>query len=68
MMKVLTAMNLAFSVKTKEGSNVIIWKSESKEQEEEVLARVGQYLFVRDICPELPLPTPNEPANPELSC
>lgn len=66
--KVLSAMNLAYSVKTKEGRNVIIWKSESKKQEEGVLARVSQYFFVRDICKELPLPTPNQPAKAELSC
>jgi hypothetical protein len=66
--KVLTAMDLAYSVKTKEGRNVIIWKSESKEQEKEILTRVSEYFFVRDICKELPLPTPGQPAKPELSC
>ena len=66
--RVLIAMNLAYSIKTKEGRNVIIWKSESKEQEQEVLNRVSQYFFVRDTCKELPLPSPDQPAKPELSC
>ena len=66
--RVLTAMNLTYSIKSKEGSNVISWKSESKEQEQEILNRVSQYFFIRDTCRELPLPTPDQPAKPELSC
>ena len=66
--RVLTAMDLSYSVKTKEGRNVVIWKSVNRKQEEEVHARVSQYFFVRDICPDLPLPTPDEPANPDIWC
>ena len=41
--RVLSAMGLTYSVKTKDGRNVVIWKSAGKEQEEEVLARVSHY-------------------------
>ena len=66
--RVLSAMGLTYSVKTKDGRNVVIWKSAGKEQEEEVLARVSHYFFVRDVCPNLPLPTPDQPADPNVWC
>jgi hypothetical protein len=66
--KVLSAMDLAFAVKNTENGTWIIWESESKEQEQEVMNRVSQYFFLKDVCKELPLPSPDQPAKPELSC
>ena len=65
---VLKAMEISFSEKaTPEGMH-ISWQSKSDTQFQEIQNRVSQYVFVKDACKNIPLPTPEAPAQSKLSC
>ena len=55
------------AVSSSEGVTVY-YQPVSPAQEQEVSNRVSQYTFVRDVCKQLPLPKPSDPAQEELSC
>ena len=68
LVQVLVALEKDYRMKVISGAETISWVPDSPEQEREVSGRVSQYIFVKEVCPKLPVPSPSDPVNWNLSC
>ena len=68
LIKVLESMNKKYKTQELDNGITIFWKPDNNSQEKEVSARVSQYNFVKEVCPNLPVPKPSEKSQTELSC
>ncbi len=66
--RVLESMNIKFTEQVLDGVYWVRWSPQDEELEKEIHARVDQFGFVRDVCPELPIPKPDQPSKKKLSC
>jgi len=65
---VLTSMNIPFTEKNTADGIYVKWKPNTSEIEQEISNRVSQYVFIKDVCKSIPLPSPSSPAKEKLSC
>ena len=65
---VLFSMNITFKELTTINGQYIEWASDNESQELEIQNRVSQYIFIKEVCKNMKLPSPSSPALKELSC
>ena len=66
--RVLEMMGSPFATKHESDSVTVYWVPASTEQEQEVQNRVSQFDFIREVCPNLRIPSPSDPAKAEMKC
>ena len=65
---VLTSMQIPFTQTSTPKGKYIKWASKGEAHRKEIENRVSQYIFIKEVCKNLPLPKPEEPAREKLSC
>lgn len=66
--QVLASMGVEHTSAFYDGVYSVSWDRQDEETEKEIEARTDQFRFIRDVCPQLPLPKPDEPSREKLSC
>jgi len=66
--RVLEALDIEYIVKEKGSGSLVEWISSDEDQKLEILNRVSQYFFLKDICKQTELPKPEQPTRAGLSC
>jgi hypothetical protein len=68
LIKALDSLDKDYEEKEVSGRKTIFWTPKNKEEENEISNRVSQYIFIKTVCKDIPLPLPSEPAKNEISC